>query len=48
MTIRMRGLIAAVVFSVVCWAGIIGAVESIFSNAHPLEAKSKFDTTEDV
>jgi hypothetical protein len=48
MTIRMRGLIVAVLFSVACWAGIIGAVKSILGNTHHLEASSDFDGTEDV
>ncbi len=48
MTLRMRGLIAAVLFSVACWAAIIGAVENLLDTPRQLEATSQFDNTEDV
>lgn len=48
MTLRMRGLIAAVLFSVACWAAIIGAAESLLNAPHQLEATSQFDNIEDV
>lgn len=48
MTIRMRGLLFAVLFSVACWAGIIGVAKGFLDNPHHLEATSQFDGTEDV
>ncbi|MDQ0322705.1 hypothetical protein QO002_004911 [Pararhizobium capsulatum DSM 1112] len=48
MTIRLRGLIVAVLFSAACWAGIIGAAQSLLKGSHQLEANSQFDGSEDV
>jgi hypothetical protein len=48
MTIRMRGLIVAVMFSVACWAAIIGVVQGFLGSNQHLEANSTFDGTEDV
>ena len=48
MTIRLRGLIVAILISLTCWAGIIGAARGLFSNDRQLEANSQFDGRQDV
>lgn len=48
MTIRLRGLIVAILISLTCWAGIIGAARGLFSHGHQLEANSQYDGQEDV
>ena len=48
MTIRLRGLIVAILISLTCWAGIIGAARGLFSNGRQLEASAQYDGKEDV